>query len=158
MTFRISILVLVIFVGSFQLSLAQDSQKENDLKDAIAKFYKSIEVADAEARIQLLDDDVMMMPNHWTVIHGKDAVSKSIKRSVEAVFKIKDREVAQMEISGDLAYTVNFYYFTYNDKDSPEQWHKTKNVHIWHRNSSGAWKLAVDIWNSDVPVEQYLEE
>jgi ketosteroid isomerase-like protein len=31
-------------------------------------------------------------------------------------------------------------------------------VHIWRRDPSGDWKLAVDIWNSDVPIGKFPEE
>lgn len=128
------------------------------LKEAIESFYETIEAGDVEARIALLADDVILMPNHWTTMHGKEAVSDSFRRSAGAVFKLRDREVVQMEISGNLAYTVNSYHYTYHSKDEPEQWHKTKNVHVWRRDPSGDWKLAVDIWNSDVPIGQFSAE
>jgi len=128
------------------------------LTEAIESFYRAIEAGDAEARIVLLADDVILMPNHWTTVHGKEAVSDSFRMSAGAVFKLRDREVLQMEISGDLAYTVNSYYYTYHSRDEPEQWHKTKNVHVWRRDPSGDWKLAVDIWNSDVPIGQFSAE
>jgi len=149
MRLRIAVTVLVFIAGCVQLA---------DLTDTISRFYESIEAGDPEARIQLLADDVVLLPNHWTIMSGKEDVSESFRRSADAIFRIKDREIVQMEISEDLAYTVNSYYYTYHLKDHPEQWHKTKNVHIWRSDSSGTWKLAVDIWNSDVPIEQFSQE
>ena len=87
------------------------------------------------------------------MMQGKDAVSASFRRSASSIFNIKDRQIVEMDVSDNLAYTVNSYYYTYHGKEEPEQWHKTKNVHIWHKNAAGAWKLAVDIWNSDVPLD-----
>jgi ketosteroid isomerase-like protein len=126
--------------------------------NTISRFYESIEAGDPEIRIPLLAEDVILLPNHWTIMDGKETVAESFRRSAEAVFRIKDRKVVQMEIGDDLAYTVNSYYYTYHLKGDPEQWHKTKNVHIWRRDTAGEWKLAVDIWNSDVPIEQFAEE
>jgi ketosteroid isomerase-like protein len=57
-----------------------------------------------------------------------------------------------------MAYTVNSYYYTYHSKDGDAQWHKTKNVHIWKKNEDGEWKLAIDIWNSDIPLAKFNEE
>ena len=128
------------------------------LMEAVKSFYGAIEAGDVEVRIALLADDVILMPNHWTILRGKEAVSESFRRGAGAVFKLRDREVVQMEISGTLAYTVNSYHYTYHSKGEPEQWHKTKNVHIWRCDSSGDWKLAVDIWNSDAPIGQFSAE
>lgn len=158
MRFRIVVLVLVLIVAGLQLTCAQDSKDTTDLMDTISRFYESIEAGDPEARIPLLADDVILMPNHWTIMEGKEVVSESFRRSADAVFRIKNREVLRMEVGDSLAYTVNSYYYTYHIKGDQEQWHKTKNVHIWRLDPTGTWKLAVDIWNSDVPIEEFSEE
>jgi len=140
------------------MAQANDPPELAGFKEAINGFYESIEAGDPEARIALLADDVILMPNHWTPVQGKEAVSHSIRGSGSAVFQLKDREIVHIEVSGNLAYTVNSYFYTYHQHGQPAQWHKTKNVHIWRRQPSGEWKLAVDIWNSDVPVGQFERE
>lgn len=155
MRLRVIVPLLVLVLACFQSTEAQESP---DIKETIAKFYESIETGDVEARLSLLANDVLLMPNHWTIISGKEAATESFTRYPDAIFKLKDRDMLRMEVSGDIAYTVNSYYYTYHLKDQPEQWHKTKNVHVWQRDSSGEWKLSVDIWNSDVPIEQFSEE
>ena len=129
-----------------------------ELLETIDAFYASVEAGDVEARIALFADDAIMMPNHWTRLEGKDAISETFRASASAVFRIRDREVVSSEFSGDLAYTVNAYSYTYHAKDGEAQWHKTKNIHIWRRDADGAWKLRIDIWNSDVPIAQFDEE
>ncbi|MCK4250488.1 DUF4440 domain-containing protein [candidate division WOR-3 bacterium] len=154
----IAILAVFLVVAVVMVAKSQDAGDKGDFLKSIAAFYAAIEANDVEARIQLLSDDVIMMPNHWTMIRGKDAVSEMIQAAAAAVFNIRDREVVYIDISGDLAYTVNSYYYTYHARGQPEQWHKTKNVHIWRRDHTGLWKLSVDIWNSDVPLNQFAEE
>jgi len=149
----LALLVLVVSPG-----LSEDTTDLSTLQHVIAKFYDSVDSGDVEARISLLAEDVIMMPNHWTMIRGKKEVSESFRRGASAVFRIKDHEALYLEIEEDLAYTANSYFYTYHTKDQPEQWHKTKNVHIWRRDSSGQWKLAVDIWNSDVPLAEFEQE
>jgi ketosteroid isomerase-like protein len=158
MTLRFGALLVAVLVGCVPLSDALGTTSTDDIKGVIDSFYEAIEAGDAEARIDLLASDVILMPNHWTIMQGKDVVAESFRRGAAAVFRLKDREVVQMEVSGDLAYTVNSYYYTYHARGEPEQWHKTKNVHIWRRDASGQWKLAVDIWNSDVAIEQFSSE
>lgn len=158
MAFRIGALLVAVLAGCVSISDAQGATTTKDVKEAIAAFYAAIEAGDAEARIDLLADDVVLMPNHWTIMQGKDVVAESFRRGAAAVFKLKDRQLVHVEVSGDLAYTVNSYDYTYHGRNEPEQWHKTKNVHVWRRDGSGTWKLAVDIWNSDVPIEQFSRE
>lgn len=129
-----------------------------ELESAIDAFYSAIESGDVETRIALLSDDIVIMPNHWRRSRGKETVAASFRASSDAVFEIKDREVVDSDVSGDLAYTVNAYWYTYHLAGDDPQWHKTKNVHVWEREVGGEWKLKVDIWNSDVPLAAFGEE
>lgn len=155
MRIRVALLVVSAMVSALPMAQANDPPEFAGVKEAINGFYESIEAGDPEARIALLADDVILMPNHWTPVQGKEAVSQSIRGSGSAVFQLKDREIVHIEVSGNLAYTVNSYFYTYHLQGQPAQWHRTKNVHIWRRQPSGEWKLAVDIWNSDVPLGQF---
>jgi len=159
MAFRMRVVLIAVLAAcGASMAAAQETTAKDDLIATIATFYAAIEAGDAETRIGLLADDVILMPNHWTIMRGKNAVAESFRRGASAVFKLKDRQVVQMEVSGDLGYTVNSYFYTYHAPEASEQWHKTKNVHIWRRDGSGQWKLAVDIWNSDVSIEQFSRE
>jgi len=148
--------LLLLFVVS--AGFCQSSDPE--LNRAIDTFYASIESGDPEPRIALLADDVIMMPNHWTLSSGSETVARSYRsgRDSGMALKIRDREILQMEMSGGIAYTVNCYYYAYYPVNEEPQWHQTKNVHIWRRQQDSSWRLAVDIWNSDVPLELFGEE
>jgi len=152
--------IMIVTVASMAVAtvvLAEDPPPDA-LVDAVSEFYESVETGDVEARIALLAEDVLLMPNHWTIMNGRESIAASLRGTASAVFRIRDRRVLRMEVSGDLAFTVNSYLYTYHAVDAAEQWHRTKNVHVWRRDNSGAWRLAVDIWNSDVPMEQFNAE
>jgi len=129
-----------------------------ELQGQIETFYASIENADVEARIELMHDDIVMMPNHWTMSRGKETVAEMFRATVGTVFRLKDREVVDAKVDGGVAYTVNSYYYTWHEEGDEPQWHKTKNIHIWHQCDDGVWRLRLDIWNSDVPIAQFAEE
>jgi len=129
-----------------------------DLRAAIDAFYAAVEADDAEARIKMFSDNAIMMPDHWTRWEGKEAIAAVIRAGEGSVFRLRDLEIVDMDASGDLAYTVNSYYYTYHPEGSKPQWHRTKNVHIWKRDAAGEWKLHVDIWNSDVTMGEFAGE
>ncbi len=129
-----------------------------DLRASIDAFYAAVEAGDGEAHIAMFSDDAIMMPNHWTLSRGKETVAEIIRAGEGSVFRLRDREIVDMDASGNLAYTVNSYYYTYHPAGGEPQWHKTKNVHIWKRDAEGIWKLHVDIWNSDVPMGEFPNE
>ena len=128
------------------------------LQEAIGRFYAAIESDDVEARVELLDEDIIMMPNHWTMSRGKETVAEMFRGTEGTVFRLKDREVVDAGVDGDLAYTVNSYYYTWHHEGEEPQWHKTKNVHHWRKQEDGRWLQSLDIWNSDVPMAQFSEE
>lgn len=146
----ISVYVPCVYAGEFIIP--------DDLKETIQTFYNAIDNNLIETRIELLDERVILLPNHWTMMSGKESVAESFRRGANYIFRIKNRETVDFALSGDMAYTVNSYYYTYHSKDSDAQWHKTKNVHIWKKNEDGEWKLAIDIWNSDIPLAKFNEE
>ncbi|MBN2227675.1 MAG: DUF4440 domain-containing protein [candidate division Zixibacteria bacterium] len=151
--------IFLIIVNT--LSGCRQNQSESvpaELMAAIDSFYAAIEAGDIETRIGLLDIDALMLPNHWPMSQGREHIAAGIQSETEWEFRLRDRQVIEIDISGSLAYTVNSYYYTYHAVGTEPQWHKTKNVHIWKRNADGNWKLKVDIWNSDVGMQAFSNE
>jgi len=134
---------------------AQQSEiDKKTLEETISNFYNTIEKGDVLKRIELLDKDVILMPNGFSLIKGKEEVSRLYTADTATVeFKIKDRKIVDMIVSDSIAITVNSYYYTWNTKGENPNWRKTKNVHIWKKDTDGKWKLRLDIWNSDLPIE-----
>ena len=135
-----------------------ESSVPADLSLAIDAFYASVEQSDVESRIALFTDDALMLPNHWLPTRGREAIAEIFRAGEGSVFRIRNREVLDIGVSGDLAYTVNAYEYTYHPEGEEPQWHRTKNVHIWRKDGQDRWRLHVDIWNSDVPLADFLSE
>jgi ketosteroid isomerase-like protein len=155
--FSIYLTILMCVVPGCQQQ-QQDDGIPPALQTAIDAFYAAIEEGDGEARIAMFTEDAIMMPSHWTRYEGKAAIAAVVRAGEGSVFRIRDRKVLDIDVSGDLAYTVNSYFYTWHSDGAEPQWHKTKNVHIWKRNAEGQWKLHVDIWNSDVPMAEFPNE
>jgi ketosteroid isomerase-like protein len=159
MTSRRLALVILLALSSLQgCGTCEDEGIPPELQNAIGAFYASIDAGDVETRIGLFTQHAVMMPNHWTRIEGKEAIAETFRSGEGWEFRLRDREVVDMDVSGNLAYTVNAYLYTYHRKHEEPQWHRTKNVHIWKKMQDGSWKLHVDVWNSDVPIDEFPNE
>ena len=139
------IICLIFSACQYQVEYSDDMQNLIQTIDAI---YAAVEAGDFYSRIDLFADSAIVMPNGGNIIRGKQVLKERWEPYKDAIFRIKDLERMEVKISGDMAYTVNSYYYTYHEQGEEAVWHKTKNIHLWQRQTDGSWKLYLDIWNS----------
>ncbi|UCD37000.1 MAG: DUF4440 domain-containing protein, partial [Fidelibacterota bacterium] len=125
-----------------------DSRSRAKLEETITAFYAAINTGETVERARFFSDDALILPNGGNPIHGREAIRNMFAAGQDALFRIRDREVLDMNISGDLAYTVNAYDYAYYTPDEEPVWYPTKNIHIWKRQPDGSWQLHADLWNS----------
>lgn len=114
---------------------------------AVDAFYAAVNTGDQAAHAALFTDAAWMLSNGGQISRG-DHLKTAIREQTGWVFLLKDVERLEYGISGNLAYTINQYYYTWHAEGAQPEWHKTKNVHIWQRQADGVWRLHVDIWNA----------
>lgn len=152
MKFKKEYIVLFILILFFIFpGCAEQKDKKKDLdqlRKTIKEFYEAINSDNADKRAEMFTDNAILMPNNYGIIKGKQTIEKVIKSGEKMVFRIKDLERLELHLSGNIAYTVNRYYYSYHQQGKEPVWHKTKNVHVWRKQADGTWKLHVDIWNS----------
>ena len=143
--------LIVLICCLFFLTCQYQVEYPNDMQNLISTidaFYSAVEAGDFYSRIDLFADSAIVMPNGGNIIRGKQVLKERWEPYKDAIFRIKDLERLEVKISGDMAYTVNSYYFTYHNQGEEAVWYKTKNIHLWQRQADGSWKLYLDIWNS----------
>ena len=142
-----SVLGLVIMMALACTPVNQGETGLAELEQAIETFYAAIEAGDKNRHAEMFTDGAMMMPDDGAIISGKESIGEVVRSGDEWVFHIRNLRRAETELSGEIAYTVNEYEYTWHLVDEEPTWHPTKNVHIWRRQGDGSWKLHVDIWN-----------
>jgi len=131
----------------------QDDSRLSELESAIQAFYAAVEVGDKAAHAAMFTDSAIMMPNNGSLIRGKEDIGEAVMSGEDWVFRIRNLRHVEIELSGDMAYTVNEYEYTWHHQDAEPVWHPTKNIHIWRYQTPGGWKLHLDIWNSSSSLE-----
>lgn len=119
-----------------------------ELERTIAAFYEAVDSGDKESHARMFSDSAFMMPNNGALISGGENVGEVVRGGEGWVFRIRNLDRVELDLSGDIAYTVNQYEYTWHEEGAEPVWHPTKNIHIWRRQPDGSWKLHVDIWNS----------
>jgi ketosteroid isomerase-like protein len=114
-------------------------------------FSESVLSGDWAAAAAHYTDDAIFMPPNEAVIQGR----ANIQAWMEAFPPIThfDLEIEEMDGRGDLAFVRGTLTMTLEPEGAAEPIQDTgKYVEIRRRQADGSWLMAVDIFNSDVPL------
>jgi ketosteroid isomerase-like protein len=145
---KLGALFCVLSTATACIPAAHEDNGLAELEQSIATFYEAVELGDKDAHAEMFTSGAMMLPNNGAMIRGKEDIGAVVRGGEGWVFRIRNLERAELDLSGDIAYTVNEYEYTWHAEGDEPTWHPTKNIHIWRRQPDGVWKLHVDIWNS----------
>ena len=98
-------------------------------------------------------DGAIQPPNEAAVV-GADAV-RAWATNMFAMpgFSVSwQPQTVEVASSGDLGWTAGTYTFTAQGPDGTPMNDHGKYLCTWKKDTSGAWKVAVDTWNSDVAM------
>jgi uncharacterized protein (TIGR02246 family) len=145
------VLALTTSVGLAQ-SAADKAQMPGKTDPAITKLAKEWEAAFnakdvAKVASMYTDDAVVMPPNHEPV-RGRANIEAFFKEMEGTKLTLTPFDSA---ISGASAYEAGTYQMSMTPKTGPPTTDKGKYVVILKRGSDGQWRLAYDIFNSDMP-------
>ena len=98
-------------------------------------------------------DDAVMMPPGLPPLEGKAAIRGYVEAGMNLPgFTIKWEPLAvHVARSGDFAYMIERNVSTVNDSSGRPITTHGKVVTVWRKDSAGAWKNVVDMWNDAPP-------
>jgi len=116
-----------------------------------AHLLEAVNASDVDGVMSLwADDGVLMPPNHPSV-HGREAIEMYFRNIFRrATFRFQftssDIQIADAVVLERVTYTVE----TWLAGSGPPLTDRGKGLHVYNRQPNGSWKLAMDIWNSDL--------
>lgn len=138
------------------------AQEEADIQ-AIHRFFEQWDEAanagdDAANVLRVTDDIIWMEPNRPAIV-GKDALLEDFQSSSEDhSWQDMKTVVEEIRLANDWAYVRSSYSATMVPKDGGDPSPRLgKIVDILERQSDGSWKMARDIYNSDLPVIESID-
>ena len=138
-----------------QMEMAMDLDRAQ-LREAIeavtAQAMEAMGAGDAAAVSALYTDDATLLPPGAPMVQGLDAVRESwVASFAEGGFTLNLNTVS-VDGAGQFAYEIGTWSMPAAEGEAGSE-EQGKYVVVWKRSADGTWKLHVDIWNSDSPVE-----
>lgn len=130
------------------------SSDEAAIRQADAAWSKTAEAKDVEAHNAYFLEDGVVMASNEPIVSGKEAI-RNLAAEMFAMpgFSIK-WQATKVDVarSGDIGYSLGTYVMTFNDPAGMLLTDQGKYTTIWKKGADGSWKVAVDMFNSDLPM------
>jgi len=161
--YLIGILVSSLVIIGFALACQQPpppsppdtrAADERAIREADAAWSKAAAAKDVEAYVSFYAEDALVLPPNAPRQTGKESIRKGLSVEMANPGFALSWQASKAEASrgGDLAYTVGTYQFTMTGPKGKPVTDRGKYVIVWKKQPDGKWKVAADIYNSDLPA------
>lgn len=109
---------------------------------------------DSEGFTEMFADNGSMLPPNAPTVAGREAIARwASQMMANPGFKVHwQPTTAEVSQSGDLGFTTGRYELTLQDVSGQPVTDQGKYVTVWKKQVDGKWKVAFDIFNSDLPL------
>jgi uncharacterized protein (TIGR02246 family) len=117
------------------------------------QFMAAINRGDTSAVAALYTVDAVILPPNAETVRGRDG-AKALFDGMIQQMGVPTLTLSTVEVTevGDAAYEVGAYTMRLQPPGAAVVDDSGKYVVVWKCQGDGAWKLAVDIWNTDLPM------
>ena len=126
---------------------------EQTLRDGTRRFMEAYHRGDAAAAADFYTEDAKILPPNMEMVSGKEAIQEFWKTAMSMGVRRINLETVELGYDGDLAYERGVSTVTIQPEGGQERTERGKYLVVLKRQADGSWKLAVDIWNSDLPPQ-----
>lgn len=121
------------------------------IRQSVTPFVKAVSDRDFAAFAAWYAEDAILLPPEGPLVQGRAA----IQAWAAAFPPFTDFTLQQVEVDGraDLAYVRGTYAMTIAVPGAPAPVQdRGKYIEIWRKQADGTWKIARDMFNSDLPA------
>jgi uncharacterized protein (TIGR02246 family) len=132
---------------------APDTRKadEQTLRELHARWLQAASAKNIDAAIAMYGEDAVMLPPNAKMSANSYAIRNAWKSLLESADSLSwDAEKVEVARSGDLAYLIGTYRFIVNDPHGNPVADDGKFLEVWKKEADGNWKVAADMFSSDL--------
>ena len=122
--------------------------------EAVNKAYAEVALTgDAAAAASYYDENAVILVSNMPMVKGRAGIEKMMAGWMQSGWKMKEftNTTTSVEGAGDFAIQLGRYFQTF-EMDGKVMADTGKFVTVWRKQVDGSWKIAYDIWNTDIPV------
>ncbi|MCU1288284.1 MAG: hypothetical protein JWN60_513 [Acidobacteria bacterium] len=120
----------------------------NLIASANQNFMDAFKRADAAGLAALYTDDTRLLPPGFPMMSGREAVQSFWQSAMDTGIKAARLETVEVESEGNLASEIGRFVLTVQPHGGESTEMTGKYLVVWKK-QDGAWKLHIDIWNTD---------
>ncbi len=123
------------------------------LRAAADAYHAAGEALDADTFADFYASDGLILPPNEPGVSGRDGAHNFISTFAEAPgagVSFSDANIV-VAASGDMGYTLADSVVKFEGPDGQAVEEKIRDFHLWKK-QGGEWKIAIDIWNSEIPL------
>jgi len=122
-----------------------------DIRDVTKRYAEAFNRGDLDAAVEFYTDDATFLHPNVEIVSGKQAIREFFEAGrVFLGLKRLDFEIIESAHDGDLAYERGIIRIHMEPSGGQPTVDKGKYVVVMKRGGDGLWRVAVDIWNSDL--------
>lgn len=160
-TIGLAVLALALAGAACQPAAQQTTTSEADMEAVAAVIEREVAALNAgsvTAFRAVYTDDALVMPPNEPAVRGEQV--DEWQRAFLGMFSLQlSYSNEEIELAGDWAFHLYALEVTLTPKAGGESMVETgKGIHILERQPDGSWLIAVDTWNSDLPLPAEASE
>ena len=124
---------------------------EQAIRDTTKRYVEAYNQGDAAAATDFYTEDAKLLPPNMEMVSGKQAIQEFWKTAMEMGIRKINLETVEVGYDGNLAYERGVSTVNIEPKGGQATTVRGKYLVAMKRQPDGSWKVAVDIWNSDLP-------
>lgn len=146
----------IVLAGVLSASAQTKTSTEEAIRNADQGWARVFGAKDLKASVEYCADDASFMAPNAPIAVGKQAIGQAFAfffalPELKITWHPTKIEVAK---SGELGYSTGAYEMSFKDPAGKTAMDHGKYLTIWRKQSDGKWKVAYDIFNSDLPIAQ----
>jgi uncharacterized protein (TIGR02246 family) len=123
------------------------------IEETNLQFTEALNRGDISSVVALYTDNAVILPPNSEPVRGREGARALFEGMVQAMglptLRLSTVEVTEV---GDTAYEVGDYTMTMKPPTGEAINDHGKYVVVWKRQGDAAWKLAVDMWSTNLPL------
>ena len=154
---KYTLMICVAFSSVFLFACTQSSvdveAEQASLRAAADAYHEAAQTGDIDSVVDLYANDGLILPPNAAEEEGlQDARNFATAFTQTPGFGIRfDNVRVEVAASGDMGYTLADAVINFDGPDGESVEDRVRDFHLWKK-QDGEWKVAIDIWNSELPL------